>query len=246
MYENEIWKPISRLNDLLVRRAYYANQYGHIKSVNLSNNTFKIIREFNQNEIGYCRFTVCINSINRTFYVHQLVADAWLPNPDNLPYINHKNEIKYDNRVENLEWCTAKYNSTYNNIRKRAGDTKAIPVKVYNTNGEYIDIFRSGKEASEFTKVPRGSISLCLRGKEFSAKGYIFIKEYNGYPLSYYLNNIRMKKIEQYKDNHLIAVYNSIVEASEITGIDDASISKCVNGDLNTAGGFIWKHKTYE
>lgn len=55
-----------------------------------------------------------------------------------------------------------------------------------------------------------------------------------------------MKKIEQYKDNHLIAVYNSIVEASEITGIDDASISKCVNGDLNTAGGFIWKHKTYE
>lgn len=61
-----------------------------------------------------------------------------------------------------------------------------------------------------------------------------------------YLNNIRMKKIEQYKDNHLIAVYNNIVEASEITGIDDASISKCVNGDLNTAGRFIWKHKTYE
>lgn len=49
-----------------------------------------------------------------------------------------------------------------------------------------------------------------------------------------------------FKMIYYIAVYNSIVEASEITGIDDASISKCVNGDLNTAGGFIWKHKTYE
>lgn len=44
----------------------------------------------------------------------------------------------------------------------------------------------------------------------------------------------------------LMIILFMIVEASEITGIDDASISKCVNGDLNTAGGFIWKHKTYE
>ena len=54
-----------------------------------------------------------INHKFTRFLLHRIVAKAFLPNPDNLPYINHKNEIKTDNRAENLEWCTQLYNARY-------------------------------------------------------------------------------------------------------------------------------------
>ena len=67
-----------------------------------------------------------INGKQRLCYVHRLVAEAFIPNPDNLPEVNHKNEDKYDNRVENLEWCTHSYNVSYGTRIERMKGTAII------------------------------------------------------------------------------------------------------------------------
>lgn len=62
----------------------------------------------------------------KTYFTHRLIAQAFIPNPDNLPMVNHKDEDKSNNRVTNLEWCNAKYNSTYGTARERAAKTRHI------------------------------------------------------------------------------------------------------------------------
>ena len=64
---------------------------------------------------GYLFVGLCKNGEKKHCTVHRLVANAFLPNPENLPEVNHKNEVKTDNRVENLEWCDAAYNNNYRN-----------------------------------------------------------------------------------------------------------------------------------
>ena len=61
---------------------------------------------------GYLQVCLKISSKNHYKLLHRLVADAFIPNPNNLPTVNHKDEDKWNNRVDNLEWCTYKYNST--------------------------------------------------------------------------------------------------------------------------------------
>ena len=74
---------------------------------------------------GYVRVRLYRNGRVSRIYIHRLVAMAFVPNPDGLPQINHKNEIKTDNRPDNLEWCTAQYNNTYGTARNRAAKAKS-------------------------------------------------------------------------------------------------------------------------
>lgn len=79
---------------------------------------------------GHLFVRLCKEGKKKQTYVHRLVAQAFIPNPDNLPCINHKNEIPDDNRVENLEWCTVAYNNTYGRRIEKEIETKV-------RNGKY-------------------------------------------------------------------------------------------------------------
>lgn len=73
---------------------------------------------------GYMYVTLKIGGLQKSLAVHRLVADAFIPNPDNLPCINHINEDKTDNRAENLEWCEYKYNINYGSRTDKASATQ--------------------------------------------------------------------------------------------------------------------------
>ena len=75
---------------------------------------------------NYQVVTLTVDGVHRTFYVHRLIAQAFLPNPNNLPQVNHIDENKSNNNVSNLEWCTAKYNCNFGTIQARRKYNKQL------------------------------------------------------------------------------------------------------------------------
>ena len=102
----EEWKDIDGYNG-----DYQVSTTGRIKSYKNANKP-RILSLFYRRS-GYLRVTLCKNGKLKTHDIHRLVAKAFLPNPLNLPEVNHKDEDSSNNRVENLEWCTSKYNANY-------------------------------------------------------------------------------------------------------------------------------------
>lgn len=107
--------------------------------------------------------------------IHRLVAQTFIPNPYNLPCVNHKDENKANNNVENLEWCTYQYNNTYGTKIDRAAKKQSESLRkpcemIY--GGLVIGRFRSLTEAYEKTGVSKSAISLCCRGYIEKANGY--------------------------------------------------------------------------
>ena len=113
----------------------------------------------------------------RTMKVHRLVALAYIPNPYNFPCVNHREECKHNNNVENLEWCSHKYNSTYGTVtsrisRKMTNNPKiSTPIGAYNQYGELIAVFPSTMEASRLLGFSNSAISAVMLGNRTHHKG---------------------------------------------------------------------------
>lgn len=114
------------------------------------------------------------NGFAKMISVHILVAKAFIPNPNNYPCINHKDENKQNNRVDNLEWCTYKYNSNYGTAIERNSKKRYKKVAQYTKDGILIKSFESMTQAVSETNISFPLISLCCNGAIKTAKGYIF------------------------------------------------------------------------
>lgn len=128
---------------------------------------------------GYKTVSLTKDGKTKMMFVHRIVAEAFLPNPDNLPMVNHKDEDKTNNFLENLEWCTAAYNRTYGKAVERQAkklrgreSEKRVAVVCCTLDGKYEEWFPSIAEAAKIVKGSTSAISKVCKGERKMAYGY--------------------------------------------------------------------------
>ena len=222
--EGEIWKDVKGFEN-----QYAISDYGRI----FSHKAKKLLVQSLSNK-GYC--IIKLGRKNK-FLVHRLVYDTFVGYTNKNAITNHKNSIKTDNRLENLEECDYRYNSIYA-YRHKERTVKAIIQ--YTLNGEYICTYETAMDAYLKTNVSRSSICNCCKGKAKSAGGFLW--SYKGeYPKEYTPYKDNCIKVAQYTiDGSLIKIWNSLAEASTITY--SSNICKCCKGEYKSAGGYKWKY----
>lgn len=176
----EVWKEIKEYEGL-----YQVSTWGRVRSldryVNSSHNNKQFIKGIilkpRKSKNGYLKVDLCKEGKQKYFLVHRLVAQTFLKNPNNYLVVNHKDEDKSNNRVDNLEWCTHKYNSNYGTRNERMIKTQTNNLKYskkvyqYTLKGELVKIWPSVAECGR-NGFNKGHIASCCRGKHKTHKGF--------------------------------------------------------------------------
>ncbi|MFT8392372.1 MAG: NUMOD4 domain-containing protein [Liquorilactobacillus ghanensis] len=172
----EIWKDIKGYEGL-----YQVSSFGNVKSLQRvvirKNGVSQIVREKvlkKLNVSGYLQVTLSKNGVHHKEYIHRLVAETFISNPDGLLEINHKDEIKSNNNLKNLEFCSREYNLSYGTRRKRESLTKSKAIYAIDLATGDKRKFASQHEAARKLGFSQGDISNVLRGKYKQHKGYKF------------------------------------------------------------------------
>lgn len=152
---------------------YQVSNYGRIKSFERNGTKGGILKP-NKRQDGYLQVGLHKNGKGKTFAVHQLVALTFLKNPNNLPQINHKDENKENNHVDNLEWVTPKENVNYGTRNERDSKTKRIPILQYTKDMVFIRDWESILSASIELNINNRNICSCCKNKRKSAGGFIW------------------------------------------------------------------------
>lgn len=127
-----------------------------------------------KNKKGYLLVSLFKNGIERKAYIHRLVAQSFLPNPSNFPCINHKDENKTNNIIDNLEWCDHQYNNNYGTRNERISESQYKPVLQYDLLGNFIREWPSMKKVEEEMGIKYQNISGCCSGKYKTAGGFVW------------------------------------------------------------------------
>ena len=173
---SEIWKDIVGYEG-----KYQISSLGNIRSLryNGGNHVRNLVPIDNGH--GYLSIALCDGEGKRKkFYIHRLVADAFLDNTDNLPQVNHLDHDRKNNSVDNLEWCSVHDNLLYGTTHSRSVETLRATypsrkaVAQYDVTGNLVAIFNSTRDAARKTGIDSSSISRCCNNKMNKAGGYNF------------------------------------------------------------------------
>lgn len=190
-FEIEEWKDIEGYEGL-----YEISSLGRVRSLNYNHNPGEI-RVLKPHDGRYLRIELHKNGIRKWFSIHRLVAMAFLPNTENYPCVNHKDENPHNNCLDNLEWCTISYNTSYGNGPKKAwnsrrkndptsqwilksletkqknnANNKEKPVIQKTKDNIIINVFKSASCAANYNDSFRKQINRCCLGQRKTAHGY--------------------------------------------------------------------------
>lgn len=173
----EIWKSIKGYEE-----QYAISNFGRVRGLSrkdsMGRNIKSSIIKPQRNKKGYLQVSLCKNGTCKTFTVHRLVADAFIPNPNACPQVNHIDENKENNYASNLEWCDNLYNSNWGTRNIRLASKLSHSVYAIDKNGNY-QLYKSETEASLFLGIPTSAINDIVnkRNNRKSYMGHTFISE---------------------------------------------------------------------
>ena len=140
--------------------------------------------KFSSNKKGYLKVHLCNESVkHKQHFVHRLVAEAFIPNPNNLPFINHKDECKQNNSWNNLEWCDNAYNQRYSH---------ALKINQYDVFGNFIKCWDAISDIERSLGFYTTNISKCCKGIIKTSNGYIFL--YDGDSIKQRVSELKTRK----------------------------------------------------
>lgn len=236
----EIWKDIKGYEGI-----YQVSNLGRVKRFK------EYFMQSHPNKKGYHRIRLSKNGNCKTVSLARLVAEAFIPNPDQLPEVNHKDEDKNNNTCFNLEWCDRKYNVNYGHRTEKQKETYKSHSSNWNKiiqftmDGKIIKVWDSINdiEASNFTK---SNVYACCKFSRESSGGYkwLYYKDYiNGAEPPKYKkrNQFCCKKVVQLTlDGSFVKLWESASEAGQ-NGYNPTSISACCRGREKTHKNYKWK-----
>lgn len=251
----EEWKPVVGYEG-----KYEVSNLGNVDSLNYHKTCVRKRIVLSESDNGYLRAALAKEGKTKHKLVHRIVARAFIPNPNNFPYINHKDENKKNNCVENLEWCDQKYNINYGTGLKRRAESQSQPVIQMSIDGVFIERFNSMSEAANKVGTDSYSISLVCKGVHKTSKGYRWRfeddekhekslqqrKELEKQAVENRKNYHKRRKITvlQFTEEGLfIAQHDSCADASKHTGFDKNMIRQVCLGQRESLHGYIFKYK---
>ena len=163
---DEIWCPVKNYENL-----YEVSDQGRVKSIGYGKE--RILKP-GRNTQGYLQVVLCKNGEKNNCVIHRLVSQTFIPNPDNLPEVNHKDEDKTNNSVSNLEWCDRKSNCNYGNRNKRISEKLSKSVLQFTKDGELVREWKSMNDVEINLGFNHSNISSCCTGKRKSANGFVW------------------------------------------------------------------------